>query len=237
MPTIKCVVVEARAKALCAGGDIRLLWEQGTAGDHKAQLDFWREEYILNVAHQASIRSPASRSSTASSWAAASACPSTVPTRSLATASSTPCPEVGIGFFPDVWRDSIVLPRSRARPEHYLGADRRAREGRRRVGAAGSHDAHVAREKILALVAALEWREDVDAAPSRRFSLRRAPGPIVGNRAMIDACFPMARASPGYSAASTLMAPAFAQKAKANMVRNRRPAWQSRCARCRSAAH
>jgi len=38
----------ADGRAFCAGGDIRLLYEQGKAGDHEAQLAFWREEYQLN---------------------------------------------------------------------------------------------------------------------------------------------------------------------------------------------
>ncbi len=48
-PKIACVVVTGEGgKAFSAGGDIRLLHDQGKAGDHAAQLDFWREEYILN---------------------------------------------------------------------------------------------------------------------------------------------------------------------------------------------
>ena len=49
-PQVTRVVVRgAGEKAFCAGGDIRLLYEQGKAGDHTAQLAFWREEYILNM--------------------------------------------------------------------------------------------------------------------------------------------------------------------------------------------
>src|ERR1700727_140266 len=44
----RIVVTGAGGRAFCAGGDIRLLYEQGKAGDHAAQLAFWREEYILN---------------------------------------------------------------------------------------------------------------------------------------------------------------------------------------------
>ena len=44
-PTIERVVVAgAGGRAFCAGGDIRLLYDQGRAGDHEAQLAFWREE-------------------------------------------------------------------------------------------------------------------------------------------------------------------------------------------------
>ncbi|MGO9743157.1 MAG: enoyl-CoA hydratase/isomerase family protein [Roseiarcus sp.] len=43
------VVIEgAGERAFCAGGDIRWLYERGRAGDHAAQLAFWREEYVLD---------------------------------------------------------------------------------------------------------------------------------------------------------------------------------------------
>src|SRR3984957_3600157 len=44
----RVVITGAGGRAFCAGGDIRLLYEQGRAGDHAAQLAFWREEYQLN---------------------------------------------------------------------------------------------------------------------------------------------------------------------------------------------
>jgi enoyl-CoA hydratase len=45
---LRVVVTGAGGRAFCAGGDIRLLYEQGRAGDRQAQLTFWREEYQLN---------------------------------------------------------------------------------------------------------------------------------------------------------------------------------------------
>jgi enoyl-CoA hydratase len=44
----RVVVTGVGGRAFCAGGDIRLLYEQGRAGDHESQLAFWREEYQLN---------------------------------------------------------------------------------------------------------------------------------------------------------------------------------------------
>ena len=44
----RIVLLGAGERAFCAGGDIRRLYEFGRAGDHDAQLTFWREEYQLN---------------------------------------------------------------------------------------------------------------------------------------------------------------------------------------------
>ncbi|SDU06083.1 enoyl-CoA hydratase/isomerase family protein [Stappia sp. ES.058] len=46
---VRCVVVRAAGeKAFCAGGDIRRIYDQGTAGD-PAQVAFFADEYRLNV--------------------------------------------------------------------------------------------------------------------------------------------------------------------------------------------
>jgi enoyl-CoA hydratase len=44
----RIVLLGAGERAFCAGGDIRRLYEFGRAGDHDAQLTFWREEYQLD---------------------------------------------------------------------------------------------------------------------------------------------------------------------------------------------
>jgi enoyl-CoA hydratase len=49
-PRIGIVVIQAAGdRAFCAGGDIRALYESGKAGTPYV-LDFYRDEYILNVA-------------------------------------------------------------------------------------------------------------------------------------------------------------------------------------------
>ncbi len=44
----RVVIRGAGDRAFCAGGDIRRLYDLGRAGDHDAQLTFWREEYQLD---------------------------------------------------------------------------------------------------------------------------------------------------------------------------------------------
>ena len=49
-PQIERVVVTSTLeKAFCAGGDIRVLHDQGRAGEYENMLRFWREEYVLNA--------------------------------------------------------------------------------------------------------------------------------------------------------------------------------------------
>ncbi|HEY5130818.1 MAG TPA: enoyl-CoA hydratase/isomerase family protein, partial [Bradyrhizobium sp.] len=50
-PAITRVVISAAGeRAFSAGGDIRALYDLGQAGRHGEALQFWRDEYPLNVA-------------------------------------------------------------------------------------------------------------------------------------------------------------------------------------------
>jgi enoyl-CoA hydratase len=105
----RVVIASAGGRAFCAGGDIRLLYEQGRAGDHAAQLAFWREEYQLNrrikrypkpviaLIDGIVMGGGVGLSAHAAHRVASERCLFAMP-------------EVGIGFFPDVGA-SYVLPR------------------------------------------------------------------------------------------------------------------------------
>jgi enoyl-CoA hydratase len=115
---IRVVVTGAGGRAFCAGGDIRLLYEQGTAGDHAAQLAFWREEYILNqrIKRYAKPYVSLIDGIVMGGGVGLSA------HGSLIVASERyvfAMPEVGIGFFPDVGA-SYVLPRLPHRVGRYF---------------------------------------------------------------------------------------------------------------------
>src|SRR6185503_844412 len=45
----RVVITAAGERAFSAGGDIRALYDQGRAGQHRDMLRFWREEYTLNT--------------------------------------------------------------------------------------------------------------------------------------------------------------------------------------------
>jgi len=64
-PDVAVILLEgAGERGLCAGGDIRALWESSKAAGDLGKI-LWREEYILN-ARIASSQSPMSPSWTAS---------------------------------------------------------------------------------------------------------------------------------------------------------------------------
>ena len=46
----RVVITAAGGRAFSAGGDIRALYDLGKAGRHDEALQFWRDEYPLNVA-------------------------------------------------------------------------------------------------------------------------------------------------------------------------------------------
>lgn len=118
-PAIERVVVKgAGDRAFCAGGDIRKLYEQGRAGDHAAQLTFWREEYVLNQRikrytkpYVALIDGIVMGGGVGMSMHGSH--------RVVSEKCVFAMPEVGIGFFPDVG-GTHILPRVPKRLGVYL---------------------------------------------------------------------------------------------------------------------
>src|SRR4029077_20160663 len=114
----RIVFLGAGERGFCAGGDIRRLYEFGRAGDHDAQLTFWREEYPRDLRIKTypkpivalvdgivmgggvGLAMPAARAVAGERFDFA-------------------MPEVGIGFFPDVGA-SWLLPRLPSRAGVYF---------------------------------------------------------------------------------------------------------------------
>jgi enoyl-CoA hydratase len=189
-PAVECVIVQgAGEKAFCAGGDIRLLWEQGTAGDHKSQLDFWGEEYVLNRRIKLYPK-PYIAIIDGIVMGGGVGVAEHGSHRIAGDGFMFAMPEVGIGFFPDVG-GTYFLPRLAGKTGTYLAlTGARAKAGD--AVALGLADAHVSREKIPALVEALCAGGNVDAA-IRTFANETPTGPIVQHRAEIDRIFSGAR--------------------------------------------
>jgi enoyl-CoA hydratase len=185
-PAITNVVATAApGKAFSAGGDIRLLYEQGRAGNHAAQLDFWREEYRLNrrirlypKPYVALVDGIVMGGGVGVSLHGSH--------RIAGDKFSFAMPEVGIGFFPDVGA-TYFLPRLPGKTGMYLALT----GGRANAGDAvhlGLASAHVPSRRFDELACALRKGEAANG-PVERLRNEIAPGPIVANRALIDRCF------------------------------------------------
>src|SRR3954454_9206002 len=185
------VVSAAESKAFSAGGDIRLLYEQGRAGDHAAQLDFWREEYRLNrrirlysKPYIALVDGIVMGGGVGVSLHGSH--------RIAGDKFSFAMPEVGIGFFPDVGA-TYFLPRLPGKTGMYLALTG-ARANAGDAVQLGLASAYVPSSRFQELASALQDGESADDAMAR---LRGdiVPGPIAANRALIDRCFARSRPS------------------------------------------
>ena len=185
-PQIHCVVVEAAGeKAFSAGGDIRRLYEQGRAGDHEAQLTFWREEYLLNIRikHYPKPYVPLIDGIVMGGGVGISLHGSH---RIAGDRFAFAMPEVGIGFFPDVGA-THVLPRLPGR----FGAYFATTGGRAKAGdaiALGLAEAYVPSDRLQAFAAALAEGASVEQVIAR-FQASPPPAALLERRALIDRCF------------------------------------------------
>ena len=185
-PGVRCVVVESTGdKAFSAGGDIRLLYEQGRAGDHEGQLEFWREEYTLNrrIKTYPKPYVPLIDGIVMGGGVGVSIHGSH---RIAGDRFALAMPESGIGFFPDVG-GTYFLPRMGGRVGTYLALT----GARIRAGGAvmlGLATAHVPSSRFAELANALADHGDVD----RAIADFRTPPPasaLAADFPMIDSCF------------------------------------------------
>ncbi|GAC1557067.1 MAG: enoyl-CoA hydratase/isomerase family protein [Beijerinckiaceae bacterium] len=179
------VVSAAPSKAFSAGGDIRLLYDQGRAGHHSAQLDFWREEYRLNrrirlypKPYVALVDGIVMGGGVGVSLHGSH--------RIAGDKFSFAMPEVGIGFFPDVGA-TYFLPRLPGETGTYLALTG-ARAGPGDAVRLGLATAYIPSPHFDELAAGLADGELADAAVAR-LGQEVASGPIIANRALIDRCF------------------------------------------------
>ena len=218
-PKITRVVISgAGGRAFCAGGDLRALYDQGRAGAHDMQLQFWLDEYRLNhriktyskpyvalidgivmgggvgVALHGSHRIAGERFVFA-------------------------MPEVSIGFFPDVGA-SWFLPRLPGR----IGTWAALTGGRFKAGDAcglGLADSYVTTNEWPVLLARLCAAGDL-AEILTKVASPPPPATLPSERTTIDSCF-----APGSLAqicerldARAASGSAFARTAAASMRKN-----------------
>ena len=170
----RVVVLGAGGRAFCAGGDIRRLYEQGLAGDHAAQLTFWREEYRLNrriktyskpyVAsgrrHRDGRRGRPVRLMPRIAW--------------QASAIASPCRKSASAFFPTSARPGCC--RGCPHRRRLSRADGLRARWRGDALALGLAHVFVPAPRMPALAAALEEREPIDPTLARFAAPRAAVG-------------------------------------------------------------
>jgi enoyl-CoA hydratase len=181
----RVVATGAGGRAFCAGGDIRLLYEQGRAGDQAAQLAFWREEYQLNrriKRYSKPFVALADGVVMGGGVGLSAHGARLVAGERFAFA----MPEVGIGFFPDVGA-TFLLPRLPHRAGVYLALTGN-KIGAGDALALGLAQAMVPSAGMSELAAALEDRQPIDSIVAQ-FALPAAASPLAAQGALIEDCF------------------------------------------------
>jgi len=183
--SISAVVIRAAGeKAFCAGGDIRVLHDQGKAGSPEV-INFYRDEYRLNryikrypkpyIALMSGINMGGGVGVSVNGS-------HRIGSERLLFA----MPETGIGLFPDVG-GTYFLPRCPGEIGMYLGLTG-ARLKIADAVSAGIADAYVPADRHDALLERLVSGDEVDAAIAGE-AQPTEPAPLEGLQDQIDACF------------------------------------------------
>ena len=186
--TVGAVLIDgAGERGLCAGGDLRALYDAAKSNDPLPQ-NFWATEYRLDVLI-ARYGKPVVVIMDGLTMGGGVGISAHAAHRVVAERSAVAMPEVSIGYFPDVGASFLL-----ARAPGHVGAHL-ALTGER-IGAAdaiycGLADVHIAAEKLAALP---ERLADCSSAPEVQASLAElstppAPGKLAAARQWIDSCY------------------------------------------------
>ena len=180
----RVVLFGAGERAFCSGGDIRRLYDLGRAGDHDAQLTFWREEYQLDrriKTYPKPVIALVDGIVMGGGVGLAMHAAHTVAGERFVFA----MPEVGIGFFPDIGA-AWLLSRLPSRLGVYFAlTGLRADAGD--ALALGLAQTFVPSAAFPALAHALQ-DEPVETALGR-FAVPPPRSKLIGEAQAIDACF------------------------------------------------
>lgn len=181
----RVVMTAAGERAFSAGGDIRALYDLGQSGHHKEALQFWRDEYPLNVAIK-NYRKPYVALIDGLVMGGGVGVSVHGSHRVAGDRFQFAMPEVGIGFFPDVGA-TWFLPRMPGELGTYCGLT-----GDRFNGAdgcaAGIATHRIPSARFPALLDGLTGTVSVDALLAA-FAEPPGEGPIMARRAAIDRLF------------------------------------------------
>jgi enoyl-CoA hydratase len=188
---VRVLVIDgAGTRGLCAGGDVRALYESGSRGDGMAET-FWRDEYRLNAAI-GGYPKPVVAVMDGIVMGGGVGISAHASCRVVTEKTMLAMPEVGIGLLPDVG-GSWLLSRAPGEVGTYL-----ALTGTRIGGAdaiyAGLGDHFVQSERLGDLAKALGEAGDGDVdgdtqAIVKSFASDPGPAPLGAKAAAIDAIF------------------------------------------------
>jgi enoyl-CoA hydratase len=190
-PAIALILLEgAGDRGLCAGGDIRALYDSARAGGDLGKI-LWREEYILN-ARIAAFGKPYVALMDGIVMGGGVGLAAHASHRVVTERTRLAMPEVGIGFFPDVG-GTWLLSRSPGEIGTYFGLTGQTMNGADAVYA-GFADVVVASDRLPALREALTKAPDKATAQDVRaiidgFALPNEVAPIAAQQPLIDALF------------------------------------------------
>jgi enoyl-CoA hydratase/carnithine racemase len=190
-PAVALILLEgAGERGLCAGGDIRALYDSARAGGDLGNI-LWREEYILN-ARIAKFPKPYVAFMDGIVMGGGVGLAAHASHRIATDRTRLAMPEVSIGFFPDVG-GTWLLSRSPGEVGTYFGLTGQTMNGADAVYA-GFADVVVAADKLQALRQALtEAPGNVDAKQVRAiidvFGTANIVAPIAAKQQEIDALF------------------------------------------------
>jgi enoyl-CoA hydratase len=189
-PKVSLILLEgAGERGLCAGGDIRSLYESARAGGDLGKI-FWREEYILN-ARIAAFPKPYVAFMDGIVMGGGVGLSAHGSHRVVTDRTKMGMPEVGVGFFPDVG-GTWLLSRAPGEVGTYFGLTGLTMNGADAVHA-GLADVVVASDKLPALREALtQAPDDADARSVHTiidgFAMANVVAPIAAQH-LIDALF------------------------------------------------
>lgn len=175
-------------RGLCAGGDVRSLYDEITAGRPEDTLDFFRSEYTLNLMI-AEYPKPVVVFADGITMGGGIGLAGHAAIRIVTERSRLAMPETRIGFTPDVG-GTLLLGRAPGRLGEYLGLTGSAMSGSDAIYA-GFADYFVPSQHLAELREALGKRAD-PTSPSELvllFDETPEPSPLAEERAWIDEAF------------------------------------------------
>ena len=190
-PDVAVIVLEgAGERGLCAGGDIRALWESSKVSGDLGKI-LWREEYILN-ARIAKFAKPYVAFMDGIVMGGGVGLSAHGAHRVVTERTKLAMPEVGLGFFPDVG-GTWLLSHSPGEIGTYFGLTGQTMNGPDAIHARFA-DAVVPSAKLAALRDALtKVRTGANSAEIKTlidsFATGETSGPVAANQSKIDSWF------------------------------------------------